>query len=162
MIQTFVVRQMLPWLRKFGSLLILVFTCYWAFYKEVYYFVPFVIMAIALATAYEAVSINTFGGTYRNYIWILGFKLGKPQPLPNIRYVLVKDIVFSERNSIGGDKAYEDMYEMALACEGNVKIPLLYTLNTNEIRTLAYATSRRLKCPIQDFTHEDLMGLNKE
>jgi hypothetical protein len=149
----------MPGLRKFIGFAMIALTSYWAFYKEIYLFIPFVIMSIAVATAYEAVSIDTFSGTYRSYMWILGFKLGKPQSLPKIRYVLVKDIVFSHRNSMGAGKTYDDMYEVALACEENVKIPLLYSVSVGEIKTLASVTSHLLKCPIQDFTHEDLMGL---
>jgi hypothetical protein len=158
MIETFIQRQLINWMGKIAMLAATCTTFYYVFFERSYIFSPFIILSIAVIVAYKAVDIDMVNGTYRNYTWLLGFKFGDTEPLPAVKYIVIKDTVFSFKKSIGDGRSYEDNYEVALVCEGKIKIPLLYSVNEQKIIALATEISERLKCPLEDLTHEHLLN----
>jgi hypothetical protein len=158
--QTFITKQILEGLDKFGAIAATFFTSYWVFFEGLYVFSPFIILSISITVAYHAVYIDSNKKTFRNYICLFGLKLGKAEPLPNIKYILVKDTVFSTSIFRGMGKTYHNNYEVALVCEGKIIISLLYSIDKKEVIDLVRQISKELKCQIEDLTKEKLLSIN--
>ncbi len=159
--ETFIIRQIAEGINKLAFIGIGFLSSYFVFQERLYIFLPFIILPIAIAVAYQAVDIDLNKKTYRNYICILGLKFGKPEPLPNIKYILVKDTVFVTSIFRGMGRTYDDNYEVALVCEGKIKIPLFYSIDKKEIRDLIRQTSIKLKCKTEDLTKEKLLSIRR-
>jgi hypothetical protein len=149
---TFIIHQTIDWFKKFVMLFLSILFAYLSNIENTYLFSPFVVLPILLAISYQAVDFDFDNNTYKNYLWLLGLKLGKKQALPNIDYILLREAHFSVKNSDGLMDKPDIKYEVALVTEENAKIPLLFSFNYNIAQATADQASYMFKVKIKNRT----------
>lgn len=149
---TFIIHQTIDWLMKIFMLFVSIFFAYLSNIENTYLFSPFVILPILLAISYQAVDFDFDNNTYKNYLWLLGLKIGKTEPLPKASYILLREVHFTVKISDGLYDRPDIKYEVAVVSEENEKIPLLFSSNYNNAQATAEQASYMFKVKIKNKT----------
>ena len=148
----FEIYQIVEGIRKIMVFGITILTIYLRYETEAEFFTIFAILSFLVASSHQAVEFDFDNNTFKNYLWLLGLKLGKKQALPNIEYVLLREAHFSVKISDGLMDKPDIKYEVALVTEENAKIPLLYSFNYNNAQATAEEASYMFKVKIKNKT----------
>ncbi len=157
MSKTFITSQIIPTIfaRIIAGILALI--CLGIAFTGVYLLLLPVLIYVVLMYSFNAVDINSDEKTYREYLSLIGYKIGETKALPAIEYVLVKDTVLVS-NDRYSDETGDDFYEISLVCHGPMKIHLFKTYSDTKAVSLASDTAKKLNCKIEDHTKEKLFN----
>ena len=128
------------------------------------YLILFLTVSLYLfSLSYNAIEIDFDKQTYFEYYAVLGLKWGNRGHLSSMRYILLMDVIYIERNRRGRivDSGNE-CYEVALVGDNRLKLVLLYSYGEKETIDRVYELQEKTGLPLKDITKEKLMGSDED
>lgn len=121
-----------------------------------YLILPPVLFVLAYSFTYSAIEIDFDRAVYHEYTALLGLRWGDRGNLSDLHTILLKDTLFTARNSLGQITNSDDCYEVSLLGDDRKKLILLYTYDKEDAVQRALELQEKLGYPIHDISHEQL------
>jgi hypothetical protein len=120
--------------------------------------VPLIIFSLAIGFTHYRLQVDVGTRQYREYVWFLGFRIGKPEPFETIDYFFIKTSVESQTMSSGriaSTTVRKTVFDGYLRFSEHEKVHIATKDDREAILRKITPMSQALNVPIMDYTKSD-------
>lgn len=116
----------------------------------------FILIGLILITTHYRLEVDFESRRYRDYVWLLGFKIGASEPFEKIEYIFVKKSKMSQNmNSLISSRTFtKDVFDAYLKLDGHETIHLLSKENKSKLVSRLTKIADMLQVKIIDYSLE--------